>query len=150
MNAAGVEVVKGAMNPVSSQVEGAKSWERFSDAYEARFGEKPEPGFYQAETYDAFIAVALAIVAAGDSSGAAIDAQLTNVAGPGGEKVISFSEGVAALANGQEIDLEGASGPLDFDQYGNVTIPATRLLQISDTGAWETIKVVDSSNFPAN
>lgn len=150
VNAAGVEVVKGALNPVSSQVEGAASWGRFSDAYEAKFGEKPEPGFYQAETYDAFMAVALAMEAAGETTGAAVDANLIAVAGPGGEKVISFADGKAALAAGKEIDFEGASGSLDFDEFGNVTIPATRLLQISDEGVWETVKVVDSSAFPAN
>ncbi|PZQ97657.1 MAG: hypothetical protein DI533_10800 [Cereibacter sphaeroides] len=150
VNAAGVEVVKGILNPVSSQVEGAESWNRFSAAYEARFGEKPEPGFYQAETYDAFIATALAIEAAGDASGASIDANLTKVAGPGGDKVVSFADGVAALKAGKDIDLEGASGSVDFDEHGNVTIPATRLLQVDDEGNWVTIKTVDSSAFPAN
>ncbi|MFE3836521.1 ABC transporter substrate-binding protein [Pseudogemmobacter sonorensis] len=150
VNAAGVDIVKGAINPVSSQVEDSPSWGRFSDAYEARFGEKPEPGFYQAETYDAFIAVALAIEAAGDASGASVDAYLTQVSGPEGTKVISFEEGRAALQAGEDIDFEGASGSLDFDEFGNVTIPATRMLQIAEDGSWQTIKVIDSSNFPAN
>ncbi len=150
VNAAGVEIVQGIMNPVSSQVEGAESWERFSAAYEERFGEKPEPGFYQAETYDAFIAVALAMEAAGDTSGAMVDKNLVAVSGPEGVKVSSFADGVAALRDGQEIDYEGASGSLDFDEHGNVTIPSTRLLQVSETGEWETVKIVDSSAFPAN
>ncbi len=150
VNAAGVDIVKGTINPVSSQVENAQSWERFSAAYEKRFGEKPEPGFYQAETYDAFIAVALAIEAAGDASGASVDANLIKVSGPEGKKVISFDEGRAALKAGEDIDYEGASGSLDFDEFGNVTIPATRMLQISEDGSWQTIKVIDSSNFPAN
>ncbi|MEP0321468.1 ABC transporter substrate-binding protein [Bauldia litoralis] len=150
VNAVGAEVAAGAMNPVSSQVEGAKSWERFSDAYEARFGEKPEPGFYQAETYDAFIAVALAMEAAGETTGEAVDANLIKVSGPGGKSVISFADGVAALKAGEEIDYEGASGKLDFDEHGNVTIPATRLLKVSEDGEWETVTIVDSSAFPAN
>jgi branched-chain amino acid transport system substrate-binding protein len=150
VDAAGVELVKGFMNPVSSQVEGAQSWERFSAAYAARFGEKPEPGFYQAETYDAVIAVALAMEAAGEATGAAVDAHLIEVAGPEGEKVISFADGVAALKAGKAINYEGASGSLDFDEHGNVTIPATRLLRVGDSGEWETVKIIDSSAFPAN
>lgn len=150
VNAAGVEIVQGAINPVSSQVEDAASWERFSAAYEARFGEKPEPGFYQAETYDAFIATALAIEAAGEASGEAVDANLIKVSGPDGKKVISFEEGREALKAGEDIDYEGASGSLDFDEFGNVTIPATRMLQIAEDGSWQTLKVIDSSNFPAN
>ncbi|MEQ9690392.1 MAG: hypothetical protein RLO48_11735, partial [Bauldia litoralis] len=119
-------------------------------AYEARFGEKPEPGFYQAETYDAFIAVALAMEAAGETTGEAVDANLIKVSGPGGKSVISFADGVAALKAGEEIDYEGASGKLDFDEHGNVTIPATRLLKVSEDGEWETVTIVDSSAFPAN
>ncbi|PZQ48199.1 MAG: hypothetical protein DI556_15375 [Rhodovulum sulfidophilum] len=150
VSAAGVDIVKGALNPVSSQVEGAESWTRFSDAYEKRFGEKPEPGFYQAETYDAVMVTALAMEAAKDAGGAGIDAHLTEVAGPGGEKVVSFAAGKAALAEGKEIDYEGASGSVDFDAHGNVTIPATRLLEISDEGDWVTVKTVDSSAYPTN
>ncbi|MCV3735163.1 ABC transporter substrate-binding protein (plasmid) [Rhizobium sp. TRM96647] len=150
VKAAGVEVVKGFMNPVSSQTEGAESWKRFSDAYEQRFGEKPEPGFYQAETYDAFIATALAMEAAGATTGEAVDSKLTDVAGPGGEKVVSFADGVKAIREGKDIDLEGASGSLDFNENGNVTVPATRVLQVNDAGEWVAIKTVDSSAFPAN
>lgn len=150
VKAAGVDVVKGFMNPVSSQTEGAESWKRFSEAYEKRFGEKPEPGFYQAETYDAFIATALAMEAAGAASGEAVDGKLTDVSGPGGEKVVSFADGVKAIKDGKDIDLDGASGSLDFNENGNVSVPATRVLQVNDAGEWVAVKTVDSSAFPAN
>lgn len=150
VDAAGVEIVAGALNPVSSQVEDSESWSRFSAAYEKRFGEAPEPGFYQAETYDAFMVAALAMVAGGEATGEAVDSNLVPVATPEGTEVISFTEGVAALEAGEEINYEGASGSIDFNEYGNVTIPATRLLEISEDGTWETIKMVDSSAFPAN
>ncbi|SLN70809.1 ABC transporter substrate-binding protein [Roseisalinus antarcticus] len=150
VDAAGVEIVAGALNPVSSQVEDSESWGRFSAAYSARFDEAPEPGFYQAETYDAFMVAALAMVAGGEATGAAVDANLTEVATPGGTEVISFADGVAALEAGEEINYEGASGSINFNEYGNVTIPATRLLQISEDGTWETIMMVDSTEFPAN
>lgn len=150
VNAASVEIAAGALNPVSSQVEDSESWGRFSAAYQERFGEAPEPGFYQAETYDAFMVAALAMVAGGEATGEAVDANLIRVAAPGGTEVISFAEGVAALEAGEEINFEGASGSVDFDQYGNVTIPATRLLEVSEEGIWETILMVDSSAYPAN
>lgn len=150
VKAAGVDVVKGFINPVSSQRADAPSWERFSQAYEKRFGEKPEPGFYQAETYDAFIAAALAMEAAKSATGEAIDANLAKVAGPGGDKVISFEEGVKALQAGKDIDYEGASGSVDFNEHGNVAVPATRLLQVDESGQWVPIKTIDSSAFPAS
>ncbi len=145
---AGVEVAKGTMSQVSSQRDGAPSWQRFSDVYESRFGEKPQAGFYQAETYDAVIIVALAMEAAKNTSGAAVDAHLVDVANPPGVKVLSFEEGVKALRGGQEIDYVGASGSVDFNEFGNVSIPATRVLKVDDSGEWETIKVIDSSMFP--
>ena len=145
---AGVEIAKGVMSQVSSQKDGAPTWGRFSDIYAARFGEKPQAGFYQAETYDAIIIVALAMEAAKSATGAAVDANLVKVAGPPGVKISTFAEGVKALRAGKEIDYDGTSGSVDFNEFGNVSIPATRLLKVNDSGAWETIKVIDSSMFP--
>ncbi len=149
VDAAGVEVVKGATNPVSSQVEGAEGWERFSKAYEARFGEAPQSGFYQAETYDAVILAALAAAAAGATTGEAIDGELVAVSRDG-DKVYSFADGVKALGEGKDIDYEGASGPVDFTDTGNVTIPATRIMVVDENGAWVSTKTIDTSEYPAN
>ena len=149
VDAAGAEIVKGATNPVSSQIEGADSWERFSEAYEARFGEAPQSGFYQAETYDAVILAALAAAAAGANTGEAIDSQLVSVSRDG-EKVYTFADGVAALAEGKDIDYEGASGPVDFTDTGNVTVPATRILVVDENGQWVSTKTIDTSEYPAN
>ncbi len=148
VNSVGVEVAAGVMSQVSSQPDEALTWQRFSERYESRYGEKPQAGFYQAETYDAVVIVALAMVAANDTSGAAVDSHLVDVANPPGVKVSSFEEGVQALRDGQEIDYEGASGSVDFNEHGNVSIPATRLLRVNESGEWETIEVIDSSMFP--
>ncbi|ODN72305.1 ABC transporter substrate-binding protein [Methylobrevis pamukkalensis] len=150
VQAAGAEIVKGAINPVSSQVEGAPSWARFSEAYAKRFGEAPQSGFYQAETYDAVILAALAMQAAGATTGEAIDSKLIDVSRPEGEKVFSYADGVKLLAEGKDIDYDGASGPLDFSDTGNVAVPATRLLQIDDKGEWVSLKTIDTSAYPAN
>lgn len=149
VDAAGAEIVKGATNPVSSQVEGAESWERFSKAYEARFGEAPQPGFYQAETYDAVILAALAAAAAKANTGEGIDGQLVSVSRDG-EKVFTFADGVKALGEGKDIDYDGASGPVNFTDTGNVTVPATRLLVIDDNGEWVSTKTIDTTAYPAN
>ena len=148
VNSAGADVVKGAMSPVSSQFEDAKSWVTFSDAYEKRFGEKPASGFYQAETYDAVMATALAIEAAGEATGKGIDDKLTDVAGPGGVKVYSFAEGVKEIKAGNDIDYEGASGSINFNEFGNVAVPAIRLLEVDESGNWVPVKIIDSGSFP--
>jgi ABC-type branched-subunit amino acid transport system substrate-binding protein len=149
VDAAGAEIVQGTTNPVSSQLEGADSWARFSEAYEARFGEAPQSGFYQAETYDAVILAALAAAAAEATTGEAIDGQLISVSRDG-ERVISFADGVKALAEGKDINYEGASGPVDFTPTGNVTIPATRILVVDENGQWVSTKTIDTSEYPAN
>ena len=149
VDAAGAEIVQGTTNPVSSQLEGADSWARFAEAYEARFGEAPQSGFYQAETYDAVILAALAAVAAEATTGEAIDSQLISVSRDG-ERVISFADGVKALSEGKDIDYDGASGPVDFTPTGNVTIPATRILVVDENGQWVSTKTIDTSEYPAN
>jgi len=146
--AAGIDAAKGITSMVAGQLDSDKSWQRFSDLYEKKFGEKPEPGFYQAETYDAFIATALAIEAGKSTSGASIDAHLADVATPDGEKVYSFAEGKKLLAEGKTIDYEGASGSINFNEFGNVAVPAARLLQVDEAGAWVPVKVIDASAFP--
>lgn len=150
VKAVGAELVEGTINPVSSQADGSTAWQRFSDAYEKRFGEKPQSGFYQAETYDAVIATALAMQAAGEATGEGIDAHLIEVSRPGGDKVETFADGVAALKAGKEIDYEGASGPLNFTDTGNVAVPATKLMQVAADGTWTPIRTVNTSEFPAN
>jgi len=147
VNSSSVEVTKGVRSQVSSQKEGDAGWVRFAERYEKKFGEKPEPGAYQSNTYDAVIITALAMEAAKNTSGEAVDKHLIAVSSPPGKKVFSFKEGVAALYNGEEINYEGASGPVDFNQYGNVTMPVSRILKVTEKGEWVTEKVLDSSQF---
>lgn len=146
--AVGNDAAKGIESMVAGQLEADKSWQRFSELYEKKFGEKPEPGFYQAETYDAFIAVALAMESAKATDGAAVDANLIDVSTPEGEKVYSFAEGKKLLSEGKKIDYEGASGSIDFNEYGNVAVPAARLLEVDGEGNWVPVKVIDARSFP--
>jgi branched-chain amino acid transport system substrate-binding protein len=62
----------------------------------------------------------LAIQAAGKATGEGIAENMQKVANPPGVKVYSFAEGKEQLLLGNDIDYEGASGPCDFDEYGNV------------------------------
>jgi len=150
VKAAGTDVVKGTLSAVGGSATDSDAWARFSEAYEKRFGEKPVSGYYQAETYDAFIVAALAMEAAGKTDGKSIDDNLVKVATPEGTKVISFADGVKALKAGEDIDYEGASGTINFNEYGNVAVPVAQLLEIDESGAWVVKKIVDSSAFPAN
>jgi ABC-type branched-subunit amino acid transport system substrate-binding protein len=70
--------------------------------------------------YDATNVAALAVERAGEASREAIERNLGPVAREGGTTVRSFAEGKEALANGEEINYEGAATPVDFTDFGNV------------------------------
>jgi branched-chain amino acid transport system substrate-binding protein len=78
---------------------------------------------YAAESYDAVILIALAAFAANDTSGEAIASYLQQVSGGTGEgtKVTDFASGAEALAAGDQIDFDGYSGPITFDENGDPT-----------------------------
>jgi branched-chain amino acid transport system substrate-binding protein len=75
---------------------------------------------YAAESYDATILVALAAIAGGAADGATIKANLKAVS-EGGEKVTDFATAVQMLKDGKDIDYDGLSGPITFDDNGDPT-----------------------------
>jgi len=104
---------------------------------------------YGAQSYDATNVIALAAQAAGCADGTAIAAKLPDVAGNGGEACTNFAECLALLQEGKDIDIEGVTGPLDFNQYGD---PATATISIneysSNTEFSETGKVTAEVPLP--
>lgn len=99
----------------------------FERDYTAKFGPSGIP--FRAEAYDAVILIALAIQAAGEASGRAVQSMLRAVANPPG---VEFTYGqlagaIAALAAGQDINYQGASGPIAFDKNGDVAEAAIEI-----------------------
>jgi ABC-type branched-subunit amino acid transport system substrate-binding protein len=76
---------------------------------------------FDSQQFDAVVLIALAAVAAGSSDPADIAENIGPVSGPEGEKfgVDQLEQALAAAANGDEIDYEGASGPIDLDENGD-------------------------------
>lgn len=104
---------------------------------------------YGAQSYDAMMVVALAAEAAGCGDGTAIASKLADVAGNGGEKCTTYADCLALLQAGTDIDFEGVTGPLDFNQYGD---PAQATISIneytSNTEFSETGKVTAEVPLP--
>ena len=96
------------------------AYDTFVAAHLEYAGKRPPTGFLEANQYDQYIALALAMTAAGSTDGPAVAAQVPRVLNPPGTKVYSYADGVAALARGEEIDYDGASGPLEINETGNV------------------------------
>lgn len=76
---------------------------------------------YDAQNFDAVILLALAAAASGSDDPAGIAEQLQAVSGPPGTKYTyeQLTDAFQALADGEDIDYEGASGPIDFDENGD-------------------------------
>lgn len=78
---------------------------------------------YAAESYDAVVLIALAAYAANSTDATEIAKYLQQVSGGSGdgEKVTTYADGVKLLAEGKQIDYDGASGPITFDSNGDPT-----------------------------
>jgi ABC-type branched-subunit amino acid transport system substrate-binding protein len=95
----------------------------FDEAWEAAYGELP-PLPYLKEVYDAVYVIALAAEQADSVDGAAIRDALREVSDEPGTVVNPGTEGwqaaVAALDAGEDIDYEGATGTVAFDDNGDL------------------------------
>jgi len=96
---------------------------------------------YAAESYDAVILIALAAYAGNDTSGESIAKYLRQVSGGTGEgtKVKDFATGAAALAKGEQIDYDGYSGPITFDENGDPTDATIGIYQFGDDNKYTRI-----------
>ena len=75
--------------------------------------------------------VALAAQAAGDDSGTSIASKMQEVSA-GGEKCTSFKDCLALLKDKKDIDYDGVSGPVEFNEKGD---PSEATIGIYQYGA---------------
>jgi branched-chain amino acid transport system substrate-binding protein len=76
---------------------------------------------YSCQCHDQISLVVLAIAKArGDATGTAIRDTVRKISQGGGVKVDSAVEGLKLMAQGKEINYEGASGPCDFTEIGDI------------------------------
>ncbi|MCW4385273.1 ABC transporter substrate-binding protein [Salinibacterium sp. SYSU T00001] len=82
---------------------------------------------YAAEAYDAVVLAALAATVAGDDGGASVAYRIPGVSGEG-IKCVSFGECLDVLTTRDDIDYDGASGPLALDSSGDPQMAHFRVL----------------------
>ncbi len=99
----------------------------FEAAYSAEYGETPPLPFMR-EMYDAVYLAALAAEKAGSTDPTAIRDAIRDIANPPGTTINPGTEGfttaLAAIEAGEDINYEGAAGPVDLDENGDVLIGA--------------------------
>lgn len=114
---------------------------RAADFYMEKYGEELKEFAYLGETYDAVILLALAAQQAGDDSGEAIQANMQSVS-TGGTKVSNFADGLKVITDGGDVDYEGFSGPIEFDENGDPTGASIGIHQYGKEGTYSLIEVV--------
>ena len=119
----GGERLGGMYGTGSGTPPGSPSTAAWEMAYLEEYGALPKY-HYAKETYDAAIALALAVQAAGSLDGAAIRDQLRPVGEEPGTKIIAGPDGVsqalAILREGGAVDYDGAAVTLDWDERGDL------------------------------
>jgi len=121
IDAIGADILDGAFGTAPQALTDSEAYQTFVSAYEAAYGELP-PKPYIDTAYDATMLLALAIQKAGDTDGEAIRDALRDVANAPGTEIGpgDWAVAVETLANGEDINYEGASGSLEFDDNGDV------------------------------
>lgn len=96
---------------------------------------------YAPESYDATMLIALAAFAANSTEGADIAEYLRQVSGGAGdgEKVSTWEDAVALLTEGQQIDFDGASGPITLDENGDPTEATIGIYEYGDDNTYTRI-----------
>ena len=144
MEVVGWDPLEGMLGTAQGSPE-SPSLREFQGSYAAVHGAPPEhPSI--AENYDAAVLIALAAAKAGTTTDSvAIRDALRSIANPPGEAVGPGVEGIKKalmlIAEGKDINYEGAAGTVDFDENGDVTgyieIWKVEGGQIKSTGRFE-------------
>ena len=128
VQALGADAVEGLFGTAPGADPEWEGYVRFSEAYEAAFGERP-PLPYIDTAYDAVAVIGLAMAKAYidgvEINASTIRERLREVANPEGEVVGvgDFEEAIRLLQIGSPINYTGAAGEVDFDELGDVVTP---------------------------
>ncbi len=116
----GQEVIEGMVGSAPGTLEGSSL-----DAFDKLYTQAPGPprNLFDSTTFDNVVLCYLASVAAGSTEGTDIAEAIVDVTGPGGTKYSwqQLPQAIEALQSGEDIDYEGASGPIDWDENGDLS-----------------------------
>jgi ABC-type branched-subunit amino acid transport system substrate-binding protein len=119
----GTDTVEGFRGTAPGAPKGTSTADAFDKLYTSSDPTNVDRNTFDAQTFDAAILCYLAAVAADSTDGQDMADQVRDVSNAPGEKFdyTQLSDAVAALQNGDDIDYEGVSGPIDMDENGDAT-----------------------------
>jgi branched-chain amino acid transport system substrate-binding protein len=90
---------------------------------------------FDAQTFDSVVLCYLSAVASGSTNGKQMKDKLREVSAPPGRKFtwLQLDKAVKALQAGQEIDYDGASGPIDLNAEGDPTAGVYDVYEFKDS-----------------
>jgi branched-chain amino acid transport system substrate-binding protein len=94
---------------------------------------------YAAHAYDAVVIIALAAAVAGTDAPAAIAKEINDVT-KSGDKCADFAACMALVKDRKNIDYDGASGPLEFDDSGEPTSATYVISEIQTDGTVKPLR----------
>jgi branched-chain amino acid transport system substrate-binding protein len=137
------DLPKGTLTGVRATYPGAELTDDFKQVL-LKADPKLTDFTYGPESYDATILTALAAVAAGSDNPEAFAPKIIEVS-TGGEKCTSFADCVALLEDGQDIDYDGVSGPVDLGETGSPTKATIGIFEYDETNTYSNVKFVTTS-----
>lgn len=112
-------IVAGMIGTTPDPGEAGPAYEDFKAKFSEECGNAPST--YCSNSYDAAAVVILAMEQAGEVSGPAIRDNMRSVANPPGIAVTDVGEALELIRKGEEINYQGASGEITFDENGDVS-----------------------------
>ena len=128
------EAIVGAKGTRPGSPEAGEVVEQFDRLFEQAGG--PARGTFDAQNFDAVMLCFLAAAAAGTADAEDIQQALQDVSAPPGEKFtyLRLADAIRALQGGQDIDFDGVTGPIDFDDNGDPTTATYEVWRYGDNG----------------
>ena len=130
------DVAEGIFTIAPSPAEGSGAHKRLVKMIGA---DNPDP--YTTQVYDQINLILLAIAVGGDASGAAIKDNVRKISqAAGGAKVDNALDGLKLIAEKKPVNYDGASGPCDFTEQGDITDCQFRYEQVKG-GKFSLVKI---------
>lgn len=130
------DVAEGIYTIAPSPAEGSNAYKRLVKLIGV---DSPDP--YTTQIYDHINLVLMAIAMGGDASGAAIKDNIRKISqAAGGAKVDNALDGLKLIAEKKPVDYDGASGPCDFTDIGDIADCKFRYEQVK-AGKLSLVKI---------
>ncbi|NBD16636.1 MAG: ABC transporter substrate-binding protein [Cyanobacteria bacterium] len=133
----GQSIISGALGTVPGA--SGTALDNFREKWEADVG--GEITAFVPHTWDATVLMMLAAELADENTGTAIKENLRAVANSPGTEVSDPCEAMELIRNGEEINYQGASGDIQFDENGD-TVGSYDVWTVQEEGALEVIDQV--------